>query len=219
MTGRTDDGKRRAARIVTLLKKAHPDAGCSLAYETAHQLLVATILSAQTTDEAVNKVTPGLFRKYRSVEDFAAAEQSDLERDIARLGLFRTKARAIKKSALDILQRFDGQVPVTLDDLVSLPGVGRKTASVVLGAWFGTAEGIVVDTHVRRITRLLGLTDHKDPDKIEQDLMKIIAPKDWIIVTHLLIDHGRAVCIARRPRCGICVLRRVCPSATPEPQD
>jgi len=208
------DVKRRAARIVELLKKAYPDSRCSLKYRSAHQLLVATILSAQTSDEAVNTVTPGLFARYRSVEDFAAADISRLEREIASLGLFRTKARSIKQSAMELLNRYGGIVPDRLDEIITLPGVGRKTGSVVLGTWFGKAEGIVVDTHVKRISRLLGLTAHADADKVEQDLMKIIPRKDWIILTHLMIDHGRAICIARRPKCEICVLRAQCPSAS-----
>ena len=208
------DIKRRAARIVELLKKAYPNSRCSLKFRSAHQLLVATILSAQTSDEAVNNVTPGLFARYRSVEDFAAADISRLEREIASLGLFRTKAKAIKQSAIELLNRYGGIVPDGLDEIITLPGVGRKTGSVVLGTWFGKAEGIVVDTHVIRISRLLGLAAHTDADKIEQDLMAIIPRKDWIILTHLMIDHGRAVCIARRPKCEICVLGAQCPSGS-----
>lgn len=207
------DTKKRAARIVALLKKAYPDSGCSLKFRTAFQLLVSTILSAQTTDDAVNKVTPGLFKKYTSIEDFAAADITELEKDISTLGLFRNKAKSIKGSAVEILHRFGGKMPETLDELITLPGVGRKTGSVVLGTWFDKAEGIVVDTHVKRISRLLGLTKQTDAVKIEHDLMKVIAKKDWIIFTHLMIDHGRAVCIARRPQCGVCVLNRQCPAA------
>ncbi len=208
------DVKRRAGRIVELLKKAYPNSKCSLKFRSAHQLLVATILSAQTSDEAVNNVTLGLFARYRSIEDFAAADISSLEREIASLGLFRTKAKSIKQSAIELLNRYGGIVPDRLDEIITLPGVGRKTGSVVLGTWFGKAEGIVVDTHVKRISRLLGLTAHTDADKIEQDLMKIIPRKDWIILTHLMIDHGRAVCVARRPQCEICILRTQCPSGS-----
>jgi endonuclease III len=208
------DVKRRAGRIVELLRKAYPNSKCSLKFRSAHQLLVATILSAQTSDEAVNNVTPGLFARYRSIEDFAAADISSLEREIASLGLFRTKAKSIKQSAIELLNRYGGIVPDRLDEIITLPGVGRKTGSVVLGTWFGKAEGIVVDTHVKRISRLLGLTAHTDADKIEQDLMKIIPRKDWIILTHLMIDHGRAVCVARRPQCEICILRTQCPSGS-----
>jgi endonuclease-3 len=207
-----NDLKKRAARIVALLKKEYPDSGCSLKFKSAHQLMVSTILSAQTTDEAVNKVTPGLFKKYKTIEAFASADITELEQDIATLGLFRNKAKSIKNSAIEILHRFGGKVPDNLDDLITLPGIGRKSGSVVLGTWYGKAEGIVVDTHVKRISRLLGFTMHTDVNKIEQDLMKIIAKKDWIIFTHLIIDHGRAVCIARRPRCEVCVLNRQCPA-------
>jgi endonuclease III len=205
--------KKRAAKIVALLKKTYPDSGCSLTFKTAHQLLVATILSAQSTDEQVNKITPALFRKYRTVEAFAAVPLPELENGIRSIGLYRNKARAIKESAIMILHRFGGRVPETLEEIVMLPGVGRKTGSVVLGTWYGRAEGVVVDTHVKRLSRLLGLTDHDDPLKIECDLMALIAQKDWIILTHLFIDHGRAVCVARRPRCGFCVLQQLCPSA------
>jgi len=210
------DIKKRAAKIVALLKKEYPESGCSLNFKSAHQLLVSTILSAQTTDEAVNKVTPGLFKKYKSIEAFASADINELEKDIATLGLFRNKAKAIKGAAMEILHRFGGRVPDTLEELITLPGIGRKSGSVVLGTWYGKAEGIVVDTHVKRISRLLGFTNHTDVNKIERDLMAIISPKDWIIFTHLVIDHGRAVCIARRPRCEICALNRHCPSASSE---
>lgn len=208
------DRRKRAARIISLLKKEYPQSGCSLRFKTAHQLLVSTILSAQTTDEAVNKVTPGLFKKYPTIEAFAGADIAELEKDIATLGLFRNKAKAIKGSAMEILHRFGGRVPDTLEEIIALPGVGRKSGSVVLGTWYGKAEGIVVDTHVKRISRLLDFTEHTDANKVERDLMKIIAARDWIIFTHLMIDHGRAVCIARRPRCEICVLDRQCPSAS-----
>ena len=207
------DIKKRAAKIVQLLKAEYPDSRCSLTYKSVHQLLVATVLSAQTTDEAVNKVTPGLFKKYRSVKDFAAADITELEDDIRSIGLYRNKAKAIKESAIMILHEFGGKVPDSLDEIIKLPGVGRKSGSVVLGTWYGKAEGIVVDTHVKRIARLLGLTREKDPNKVEQDLMKVISRKDWIIFTHLMIDHGRAVCIARRPKCEICALKRQCPSS------
>lgn len=207
------DTKRRAAKIIRLLKDAYPDTKCSLSYKSAHQLLVATILSAQTTDAQVNKVTPGLFKRFTSIEDFAGAKIEDIENAIKSIGLYRNKAKAIKHSSIAILHDFGGEMPDTLEELTTLPGVGRKTGSVVLGTWFGKAEGIVVDTHVKRISRLLGLTKQKAPDKVEQDLMKIIPRKDWIILTHLFIDHGRAVCVARRPRCEVCVLRNQCPSA------
>ncbi len=213
MTSLADDTKARARKIVAKLKKEYPDAGCSLRYKTAHQLLVATILSAQTTDEQVNKVTPGLFKKYRSVEAFAGARITELEKDVKSIGLYRNKAKSIKQSAVQIIHEFGGEIPDSLDDLVKLQGVGRKTAGVVLGEWFGTAEGIVVDTHVKRLSRRLGLTRQTDPNKIERNLMEIIPKRDWILLTHLLIDHGRAVCTARSPRCDACTINKLCPSA------
>jgi len=213
MTSMTDEVKARARKIVAKLKKEYPNAGCSLRYKTVHQLLVATILSAQTTDEQVNKITPALFRKYKSIEAFAGAKLSELEKDIMSIGLYRNKAKSIKQSAMQILHEFGGEVPDNMDDLVKLSGVGRKTAGVILGEWYNTAEGIVVDTHVKRISKLLGLTRQTDPNKVERDLMEIIPKRDWIILTHLLIDHGRAVCIARSPRCDACVLNKLCPSA------
>lgn len=207
------DPKRRAKKIIDLLKAEYPDSACSLSYTNVYQLLFATILSAQTTDEAVNKVTPELFRKYTTLEEFAAAKMSDLENIIKSIGLYRNKAKSIKGAAQTLLHEFGGRMPETIDELIQLPGVGRKTASVVLGTWFGKAEGIVVDTHVKRIAKLLGVTENGDPGEVEKDLMRIIPHKDWIILTHLLIDHGRAVCIARRPRCEACVLNRQCLSA------
>ncbi len=204
------DRKKRATKVVKLLKSAYPDSKCSLNYKSAHQLLVATILSAQTTDEQVNKVTPNLFRKFRSIKSFAEAEQSDLEQNIKSIGLFRNKAKSIKNSAMMLLSDFGGTIPDELNEIIKLPGVGRKTGSVVLGTWFGKAQGIVVDTHVKRITHLLGLTDQTNPDKVEIDLMCIIKKIDWIILTHLLIDHGRAICVARRPNCDACVLNKQC---------
>lgn len=204
------DRRKRATRIVKLLKSTYPDSKCSLNYKSAHQLLVATILSAQTTDEQVNKVTPDLFGKFRSIKSFAEAEQSDLEQSIKSIGLFRNKAKSIKNSAMMLLSDFGGTIPDELEEIIKLPGVGRKTGSVVLGTWFGKAQGIVVDTHVKRITHLLGLTNQTNPDKVETDLMRIINKTDWIILTHLLIDHGRAICVARRPNCDACVLNKQC---------
>lgn len=204
------DTKKRAARIVALLKEAYPDSDCSLNYKSAHQLLVATILSAQATDAQVNKVTPHLFKKFRSITSFAGADITELEQSINSIGLFRNKAKSIKNSAMMLLSDFGGKMPETLDEIIKLPGVGRKTGSVVLGAWFRKAEGVVVDTHVRRIARLLGLTGETNPDKVETDLMRIVGKKDWIILTHLMIDHGRAICVARRPQCAECVLNKQC---------
>ena len=205
--------KARAVKIVRLLRTHYPDAKCSLDFETPHQLLVATILSAQCTDERVNKVTPELFRKYPSVQAFAEANTKELEQAIFTTGFYVNKAKAIKNSARELVDRFGGEIPRTLEELVTLPGVGRKTASVVLGAGFGLAEGVVVDTHVARISRLLGLTAEKDPVKIERDLIAVLPRKDWIGYSHMLIVHGRMVCVARRPRCGECFLGKHCPSA------
>ena len=203
----------RAKKIVKALKAAYPDAECSLNFRNIHQLMVATILSAQCTDERVNIVTKDLFKKYTSVKDFAEVEIKQLEKDIHSTGFYKNKAKSIKKSAQQLLEHYDGNIPRTLDELVTLAGVGRKTGSVVLGAGYGLAEGIVVDTHVIRISNLLKLTNHKNAVKIETELMKVLPKRDWINFTHLLIDHGRAVCIARRPDCPNCTLKNLCPSA------
>jgi len=208
-----DQKKARAKKIIRRLREHYPNSRCSLAFETPHQLMVATILSAQCTDERVNKVTPKLFAQYPSVDAFADADQTELEQAIYTTGFYVNKARAIKNSARELLERHGGEIPRTLDELVKLPGVGRKTASVILGAGFGLAEGVVVDTHVARISRLLGLTAGKDAVKIERDLIQVLPRKDWIGYAHLLIDHGRAVCIARRPDCAECFLAQLCPSA------
>lgn len=212
------DKKARARKIIARLKKAYPDSECSLTHNNPYQLMVATILSAQCTDERVNMVTPALFKRFPTPEKMAGADQGELEDLIKTTGFFRNKAKSIKNNAIELLQRHGGDVPRTLAELVKLPGVGRKTASAVLGAGFGLAEGVVVDTHVTRISRLLGLTSQKTPEKIERDLIEILPKKDWISWTHMIIDHGRAVCIARRPRCGDCELAALCPSAhTPKP--
>ena len=208
------DKKTRCAKIIRLLKKQYPDARCSLDFETIHQLMVATILSAQCTDERVNIVTKKLFKKYRTIEEYANADLDQLGRDIYGAGLHNNKANSIKRSAEQLLELHDGKIPRTLDELTKLAGVGRKTASVILGAGFGLAEGIVVDTHVGRISRLLKLTNHTDPVKVERDLVKIIVKRDWIIYSHLMIWHGRATCIARRPQCAECVVSRLCPSSS-----
>jgi len=175
--------------------------------------MVATILSAQCTDERVNKVTPALFKKYPSVKAFAASDLEELGRDIYSTGFHNNKAKAIKQSAQQLVERYNGKIPRTLEELTQLAGVGRKTASVILGTGFGIAEGIVVDTHVSRISCLLGFTKEKNPVKIERDLMRVIPKKDWIVYAHLMIDHGRAVCKARRPDCNSCFLNKLCPAA------
>jgi endonuclease-3 len=203
----------RAKKIITLLKKRYPNAKCSLKFKTVHQLMVATILSAQCTDERVNQVTKTLFKRYNSIEDFADADLQQLGKDIYATGFHNNKARSIKLSAQQLLENHGGRIPRRLDELVKLAGVGRKTASVILGAGFGLAEGIVVDTHVARLSRLLAFTDQRNPFKIEMDLMKIIPKRDWIGYAYLMIDHGRAVCRARRPDCANCFLSKLCPSA------
>ena len=200
-------------KIVALLKKAYPGADCSLDFRTPHQLLVATILSAQCTDERVNIVTKDLFKKYKKPRDYADADIRELEEDIRSTGFFRNKAKSIKESAAVIENHYHGKMPDTMADLVKLPGVGRKTASVILGTAFRKAEGIVVDTHVMRLSQRLGLTKNSDAVKIEKDLMEILPKADWIIFSHLMISHGRAVCKARKPDCAACVLAELCPSA------
>ncbi|MGA2230757.1 MAG: endonuclease III [Tepidisphaeraceae bacterium] len=205
--------KQSATKILSILKRAYPKAKCSLDYGTPLQLLVATILSAQCTDERVNKVTPGLFAKYNSAADFAAAPEGELERDIQSTGFFRNKAKNLRAMAAALNERHGGEVPRTMDELTALAGVGRKTANVVLGNAYGINVGVVVDTHVARLSERLGLTKHTDPVKIERDLMKIVPQEDWTLWPHLLIAHGRSVCMARKPSCGFCPLAQMCPSA------
>jgi endonuclease-3 len=203
----------RIGEIIARLQKRYPDAKCSLDHQEPLQLLVATILSAQCTDARVNLVTRDLFRKYRTAGDYAAADPAVFEGEIRSTGFFRNKTKSVIGMAQELVERFDGRVPDTMEALTSLPGVGRKTANVVLGNAFGKDEGIVVDTHVARITRLLRLTRQTDPEKIEQDLMGIVPKRRWTLFPHLLIHHGRAVCIAGRPRCDACPVVALCPSA------
>jgi endonuclease-3 len=205
--------RKRAGRIVRLLKKEYPDARCSLNYSNPLELLVATILSAQCTDERVNLVTAELFRKHRTAEDYARAPAAELERDIHSTGFFRNKARSIQGACRLIAEKYKGRVPDTMEELLELPGVARKTANVVLGNAYGVASGVVVDTHVARLSERLGLTREKTPEKIERDLTSLVPKPDWIIFPHLLIAHGRKVCKARGPLCGECVLAKLCPSA------
>ncbi len=200
--------------VIRRLRAAHPDARCELNYETPLQLLVATILSAQCTDVRVNQVTPALFAKYPEAAAFAAADRAELEEMIRPTGFFRQKAEFIQSTAVALLQNHGGAVPDEMDQLTQLKGVARKTANVVLGEIFGKAEGITVDTHVKRLAKKLGLTtSDKDPVKIERELMAIIPESQWIEISHLLIFHGRRVCIARRPDCPHCTLNDICPSA------
>ncbi len=205
--------KQRTRQIIARLRKAYPDAHCSLNYSNPLELLVATILSAQCTDERVNIVTADLFRKYRKAEDFASVEVAELEQDIRSTGFYRNKAKAIQGACRLLVERHGGRVPATLDELLELPGVARKTANVVLGNAFGTAVGVVVDTHVGRLAERLGLTAHTQPEKIERDLMALVPQKDWVDFAHLMIYHGRAVCKARKPECASCVLEDLCPSS------
>ncbi|GHO50262.1 endonuclease III [Ktedonospora formicarum] len=200
--------------IITELRRLYPDAMCSLNFSNSLELLVATQLSAQCTDERVNLVTAQLFKKYRTVEDYATAKQEVLEQDIRSTGFYRNKARNIRNACQRIITEFDGEVPCTMPDLLSLAGVARKTANVVLGNAFGIVEGFVVDTHVGRLSRRLGWTQQKDPVKVEQELMRIIPQQDWLDLSHLLIFHGRAICDARKPLCSQCTLAMLCPSAT-----
>ena len=203
----------RARKIIAHLEQAYPDVTCALHHKSALELLVATILSAQSTDARVNMVTPTLFAKYRAARDLASADPAVLEQEIHSTGFFRNKTKSIIGMAQALVERHGGEVPDTMDALVQLPGVGRKTANVVLGTWFGKNEGVVVDTHVQRLSGLLGLTQEKDPVKIERDLMALVPRDQWTWFSHTLIQHGRRVCIARRPRCEICVVNRWCPSS------
>ena len=205
--------KKRARQIVRLLKREYPEARCSLNYSNPLELLVATILSAQCTDERVNLVTAELFRKYRTAEDYAGAPASELERDIHSTGFFRNKAKAIRGACRLIAERHGGSVPRSMEELLELPGVARKTANVVLGNAYRIASGVVVDTHVSRLSERLGLSREKSAEKIERDLTALIRKSDWILFPHLLIAHGRKVCKARGPACGECTLARLCPSA------
>jgi endonuclease-3 len=205
----------RAPELLHRLKAAYPDATCALDHQNAFQLIVATILSAQCTDARVNLVTPALFARYPDAHALAAARQEDVEEIIRSTGFFRNKARNLIAMAQALVERHGGEVPSTMEALHVLPGVGRKTANVVLGNAFGINEGVTVDTHVARLTQLLQLTRHDDPIKIERDLMPLFPREDWALLSHLLIFHGRQVCIARRPQCGGCVVIDLCPSARP----
>jgi endonuclease III len=205
--------RARTRKILARLALAYPEASTALHHRSALELLIATILSAQSTDARVNVVTPTLFAKYLSVADYAAADPRVLEQDIHSTGFFRNKTKAIIGMAQALIERHGGQVPSTMAQLVDLPGVGRKTANVVLGTWFHQNAGIVVDTHVQRLATLLGLTTETDPVKIERDLMALVPRERWTWFSHTLILHGRRVCIARRPHCEVCALNRLCPSS------
>jgi endonuclease-3 len=203
----------RIAEILKRLDQSYPDVTCALTHSSAWELLVATILSAQSTDVNVNRVTPELFRKYPTVEVFAALNPAQLEPDVRSTGFFRNKSKSVVGAAKRIVADFGGQVPDDMEKLLTLPGVARKTANVVLGTWFKKAEGVVVDTHVHRISRRLELTTQDDPQKIEQDLMRIIPRGKWILFSHQIIWHGRRICIARKPKCVDCPLENICHAA------
>jgi endonuclease-3 len=207
-----NEKKQRAQVIASRLARAYPEIRVPLHHRNNFELLVATVLSAQCTDEMVNKVTPELFRRYPSVEALAHAPVVQIQKMIRRLGLFRAKALALKKCSRQLLENHAGEVPATMEELTRLPGVGRKTANVILGHAFGI-PGMVVDTHCKRVSRRLGLTNREDPDKIEQDLMHLLPPKEWTGFSHRLILHGRRVCHARKPNCKGCTLNDLCPSA------
>jgi len=210
----TRDAKQRITPIIRKLKKQYPQAKTALEHADPLELLVATILSAQCTDARVNIVTEDLFKKYRSAEDYANANPEVFEQEIKSTGFFRNKTKSIIGMAQALVEQHEGKVPASMDELTALPGVGRKTANVVLGNAFHIDEGIVVDTHVRRIANRLKLTTKADPVRIEQDLVKIVPKRDWTVFSHLLILHGRQVCPARKPKCEICPVNELCPSAS-----
>ena len=205
--------KDRTKKIIARLKKAYPGAKCSLNHSNPLELLIATILSAQCTDERVNIVTRDLFKKYRSAEDYATVSLEELEQDIRSTGFYRNKAKNIRTASQLLITYYHGEVPANMTDLLKLPGVARKTANVVLGNAFGIIEGFVVDTHIGRLARRFGWTKNEDPVKVEQDLMRLVPRQDWLDLSHLLIFHGRAICQARKPLCQQCTLSKLCPSA------
>lgn len=222
MPRKPDNGKSRKAKrynptaperveeILKRLNQLYPDVECALTHASAWELLVATILSAQSTDVNVNRVTPELFRKYPTVQAFAALKPEELEPDVRSTGFFRNKSKSVVGAAKKLVAEFGGEVPDDIEKLLTLPGVARKTANVVLGSWFKKAEGVVVDTHVHRISRRLELTTQNDPQKIEQDLIKILPRERWILFSHQIIWHGRKLCIARKPKCAECPLENIC---------
>jgi endonuclease-3 len=214
MEAETESEKRkRVLKIIELLEKEYPRAKTALHYSSPLEILVATILSAQCTDKRVNVVTKSLFKKYGTVEDYANADLEELEQDIRSTGFYRNKAKNIKNAARMMVERFGSHVPDTMEEILELPGVARKTANIVLSNAYGVIVGIAVDTHVRRLSMRLGLTENKNPNKIEKDLMQIVPESHWKRINHLLIAHGRNVCKARKPKCDSCVLNKLCPSA------
>ena len=208
-----DELKSRVRKVIRILKRSYPDAKCSLNHSNPFELLIATILSAQCTDERVNIVTADLFRKYRKPQDYLKVKTSELENDIRTTGFFRNKTKSIQGTSQMLLDEFDGQVPKTMDELLELPGVARKTANVVLGNAFDIKAGVVVDTHVSRLSHRLGFSQEKSAEKIEQDLIQIVPRKEWVLFPHLMIYHGRKVCKARNPLCEECLIEKLCPSS------
>jgi len=208
-----DSASRRIGPVIRLLRRHYPQARTALEYRSPLEILVATILAAQCTDERVNRITPGLFRKYPSAEALAGADRAELETDIRSAGFFRNKAKSIVGAAKRIVEAYGGAVPDSMAELLTLPGVARKTANIVLSAGYGKAEGIAVDTHAGRLARRLGLSRHDDPVKVERDLMALVPREDWLDFNFLLVEHGRALCQARKPKCPECFLRKLCPSA------
>ncbi|HEA84038.1 MAG TPA: endonuclease III [Thermodesulfobacterium geofontis] len=202
--------KEKAKEVIKRLKKTYPDAKIALKFENPLQLLIATILSAQCTDERVNEVTKELFRKYKTAEDFAKADLNELAEDIKSTGFYKQKAQYIKEACKIIVEKHKGEVPKTIEELMDLPGVARKTANIVLANAYGIVEGIPVDTHVRRLSQRIGLVTSKQPEKIEKELMEVVSKKDWFIFPYLMQAHGRKVCIARKPKCEECILKDLC---------
>jgi len=202
--------KKKAKEVIKRLKKTYPDAKIALKFENPLQLLIATILSAQCTDERVNEVTKELFRKYKTAEDFAKADLNELAEDIKSTGFYKQKAQYIKEACKIIVEKHKGEVPKTIEELMDLPGVARKTANIVLANAYGIVEGIPVDTHVRRLSQRIGLATSKQPEKIEKELMEVVSKKDWFIFPYLMQAHGRKVCIARKPKCEECILKDLC---------
>lgn len=207
-----EPAKKRIGKIIKILRREYPASRTALWFETPLQILVATILAAQCTDERVNKITPTLFKKYPTAADLAWADREELEKIIRPTGFFRNKAKNIIAAAKKIVEDFGGRVPDRMEDLITIPGVARKTANIVLSSGYQKAEGIAVDTHVRRLAGRLGLSRESDPDKIETDLMAIVPKKDWLDFNYMLVNHGRKICQARKPRCQECVLRSLCPA-------
>lgn len=210
----SEDKRKHALKVISILEETYPDARVALNFSNPLELLVATVLSAQCTDERVNKVTKHLFKKYKRAEDYANVDLKELEEDVKQTGFYKRKARFLKKIAEAIVEKFNSQVPKTMKEMLSLPGVARKTANIVLSNAYGVLEGIAVDTHVLRLARRLSLSSEKDRDKVEKDLMALFPRDMWLRVTDLLITHGRRVCKARKPDCEACVINNLCPSAS-----